>query len=246
MYTTTKRRAREAEKRIERHHYKFISDYVNVLHNDIYKKAEELYQCIRQKYPDGVKDLTKTFEYMNTVTPHKQVPRYYMSRKTKEESTNEKRMVLEIPLLPPSAVAPPQPVASPPYVAPPQPVASPPHVAPPQPVASPPHVAPPQPVASPPHVAPPQPVASPPHVAPPQPVASPPPDVSLPPLSEEVVLQLLQDLHQDPDLSKILNGFPLDDDSMMDTTTDLHPDIWDTIRPQDILPLEQELCNVLM
>ena len=214
MYTSKKRKVREAEKRVERLHFRFISDYVKVLHSDIYKKAEELYQSIRQKYPDGVKDLTKTFEYMNTVTPNNQVPRYYMSRKTKEKSTT-KRMVLEIPLFPSSDVSSP-----------------PPHVSSPPPDVS----------LPPPHVSSPSSDVS----SPPPHVSSPPPDVSLPPLSEEVFLQLLKDLHQDPDLSKILDGFPLDDDSMMDTTTDLQPDVWDSIRPQDISPLEQELCNVFM
>ena len=192
MYTSEKRRLRDAEKRVERMHYKFINDYVKALHGDIYKKAEELYQSTRQKYPDGVKDLTKTYEFMKTVTPQKQVPRYYMSRKTKEETTT-KRMVLEIPLMPPTAVSSPHPL-------PPQAVSLPP--------------------------------------------PSPPPAVSLPPLSEEVFLQLLQDLHHDPDLVKILEDFPIDDECMTDTT-DLQPDIWDSIQSQDISPLQQELSNML-
>ena len=187
MYTAAKRRVREAEKRVERLEFKFISEYVKVLHGDIHKKAEDLYKSIRQKYPDGVKDLTKTVEYMNAVTP------------------------------PPPAVSSPPPVVS----SPPPVVSSPPPV-----VSSPPPV-----VSSPPPV-----VSSPPPV-----VSSPTP---LPLLSEEVFHQLLQDLQQDPDLAKILNDFPLDD-SIMDTG-DLHHDIWDSIIPEDMSSLEQELESVFM
>ena len=225
MYTSEKRRLRDAEKRVERLHYKFVNDYVKALHGDIYEKAEELYQSTRQKYPSGVKDLTKTYEFMNTVTPQKPVPRYYMSRKTKEKTTM-KRMVLEIPLLPPQAVSSPHP-------SPPQAVSSP-HPSPPQAVSSP-HPSPPQAVSSP-HPSPPQAVSS--------PHPSPPTTVSLPPLSEEVFQQLLQDIYQDPDLVKILEGFPIDDECMTDTA-DLQPDIWDSIQPQDISPLQQELSNML-
>ena len=99
MHSATKRKVREAEKRIERLHYKFISDYVKSLHKDAFDKAEELYGEIRQKYPQGVKDLTKTVEFMKAVTPDRAIPRYYMCRKTLEASTE---MVLQIPLIQPS------------------------------------------------------------------------------------------------------------------------------------------------
>ena len=121
MYTATKRRLREAEKRVERLHYKFITEYMKSLHKDIFDKAEELYKNTRLLYPDGVKDLTKTIEFMQTVTPNKTIPRYYACRKTNEthiRASNGREMVLEIPLMPQSETT------SPPVAAPPPPAVS--------------------------------------------------------------------------------------------------------------------------
>ena len=121
MYTLAKRRVREAERRMERVEFKFITEYVKALHGDIYEKAKELYENTRQKYPDGVKDLTKTYEFMSVATPGKHVPRYYMSRRTKETTIMSKQMVLEIPLMLPQAVAVSSPrttVSSPPQASP--------------------------------------------------------------------------------------------------------------------------------
>ena len=272
MYTAAKRRVREAEKRVERLHYKFINDYVKNLHHNIYKDAENLYNTIRQKYPDGVKDLTKTVEYMEVVTPGKTVPRYYMSRKT-TETTTEMEMVLRIPLIQHDGkntktqdVAFPQDVASPPPTASfPQDVASPPPTASfPQDVALP--VLPEKVYQdllqelqkdsdlmeilnnspldggffSPPTASFPQDVASPP------PTASFPQDVALPVLPEKVYQDLLQELQIDSDLMEILNNSPLDGGfSCKDTTTDVN-DIWESIMPDDMSPLEDELRNVFM
>ena len=237
MYTAAKRRVREAEKRNERVEFKFITEYTKALHGDIYKEAKELYQNIRQKYPERIKDLTKTYEFMSVVTPGKDIPRYYMHRKTKKPIIPPKRMVLEIPLIPPQVL--PQPVSP---QASPQPVSP---QASPQPVS---------PQASPQPVLPqasPQPVlpqASPQPVLPqasPQPVlpqASPQPVLpqALPPLSEEVYCLLIQDLQQDPDLFRILNNFPLHDEDEC-----MRDNIWDTIQIDDISPLEQELYNIM-
>ena len=237
MYTAAKRRVREAEKRNERVEFKFITEYTKALHGDIYKEAKELYQNIRQKYPERIKDLTKTYEFMSVVTPGKDIPRYYMHRKTKKPIIPPKRMVLEIPLIPPQVL--PQPVSP---QASPQPVSP---QASPQPVS---------PQASPQPVLPqasPQPVlpqASPQPVLPqasPQPVlpqASPQPVLpqALPALSEEVYCLLIQDLQQDPDLFRILNNFPLHDEDEC-----MRDNIWDTIQIDDISPLEQELYNIM-
>ena len=255
MYTAAKRRVREAEKRNERVEFKFITEYTKALHGDIYKEAKELYQNIRQKYPERIKDLTKTYEFMSVVTPGKDIPRYYMHRKTKKPIIPPKRMVLEIPLIPPQVL--PQPVSPQASPQPVSPQASPQPVSPqasPQPVlpqASPQPVSPqasPQPVLP---QASPQPVlpqASPQPVLPqasPQPVlpqASPQPVLpqALPPLSEEVYCLLIQDLQQDPDLFRILNNFPLHDEDEC-----MRDNIWDTIQIDDISPLEQELYNIM-
>ena len=207
MYTAEKRRVRDAEKRRERVEFKFIAEYVRALHSDIYGKAKEFYYNIRQKYPDRVMDLTKTYEFVSKTTPGKDVPRYYMARRTKETTITSKMMVLEIPLMTPQAVA----VSSPPQASP-QPL--------------------------PPQASPPQ--ASP-HPQPPQASPHPPtPQTLPPPLSEEVYIQLLQDLQSDPDLARILNDFPLhhEDECMMD-------DIWDSIQTLEVSPLKQELSNIL-
>ena len=210
MYTAAKRRVREAEKRVERLHYKFINEYVKNLHHNIYKDAENLYNTIRQKYPDGVKDLTKTVEFMAVATPDKTVPRYYMSRKT-TGTTTEMEMVLRIPLIQHDGEnTGTQAVTSPPS---PQDVALP---------VLPEKV----------YVA----VTSPPS----------PQDVALPVLPEKVYQDLLQELQKDSDLMEILNNFPLDDEfSGNDTTMDVN-DICESIMPDDMSPLEDELRNVFM
>ena len=188
MYTAAKRRVREAEKRVERLHYKFINEYVKNLHHNIYKDAENLYNATRQKYPDGVKDLTKTVEFMAVATPDKTVPRYYMSRKT-TGTTTEMEMVLRIPLIQHDGKnTGTQTVTSPPS----------------------------------------------------------PQDVALPVLPEKVYQDLLQELQKDSDLMEILNNFPLDDGVFgNDTTMDVN-DIWESIMPDDMSPLEDELRNVFM
>ena len=230
MLSNAKRRVREAEKRHERLHFKFIAEYVKCLHNNVYNEAEELYKNIRHEYP-GVKDLTKTSEFMTVATPNKTVPRHYTSqrrenlrRSNKTQSSTDHtsstdhmpQMVLEIPLMPlrPNtlscvAVSPP---VSPPVL---------------------------------PSVAVSPPVLPPVAVSPP---VLPPVDASLPlPLSEDVYQDLLAELQHDPDLWRIINDFPLDDFSHEDSTidmNDLHEDIWDEIIPNDVVPLEDELERV--
>ena len=239
MYTAAKRRVREAEKRVERYHFKFITEYVKCLHQDIFKKAEELYNSTRQLYPDGVMDLTKTVEFMQTTTPNKPIPRYYSCRKTTTETSTTREMVLSIPLMVLNKNT-----SSPPAVSSPQAVSSPPTVSSPQAVSSPPTVSSPQAVSSPPTV-------------------SSPPVVSQPlPLSEEVFQQLLKELQQDPDLARILNNFsthdmdvsqqdphPLQiqdsfpqDDYCIDGMDDsLYNDLWDIIMQDNATPLEKQL-----
>ena len=225
MYTAAKRRVREAEKRLERLQYKFIAEYIKCLHNDTYKEAEKLYNNIKHQYPT-VKDLTKTAEFMFVATPGKRVPRYYTSRKTNPtQPTQTMEMVLEIPPMPSgpntslaAAVSPP---VSPPVLPPALPSVSPP--------VSPPVL---PPLVSPPVLPPALPSVS--------PTVSPPVDASHPLLlPEDVYLDLLAELQQDPELSQILNGFTYGDSFHGDTTND--DDIWESIIPDDPTPLEDEL-----
>ena len=218
MWSAAKRRVRDAEKRDERLHFKFIAEYVECLHKDVYDNAEELFNNIKCLYPN-VKDLTKTVEYMRKVMPAKPIPRYYASRKTKENIEGMSEMVLEIPLLqintitssPVRTASPPVPTTSSPVASPPVSTASP----------SVSTAWPPVPTVS-------SPVSTP---SLPVPTASPPV-----PLSENVYQTLLEDLQKDPDLWRLLNDFP---------TSDLFPednDMDDIIPSPDLFtPLETEL-----
>ena len=241
MYTAEKRRVREAEKRVERMHYKFITDYVKSLHNDTFVKAEELYRKIRRLYPHGVKDLTKTAEYMEVVTPDKAIPRYYASRKTVETNT-EMEMVLQIPLIPshqttrsttPQAAE----VLQPPAAEVLQPQAAE--------VLQPPAAE----VLQPPAAE----VLQPPAAE----VLQPPAAEVLQPLPEETYEKLLEELRKDPELMRILNDLPLDvpptasqplqscdvpnQELSNDDVFTYDNDMVDAIMPDDISPLEKEL-----
>ena len=119
---------REAKRNEERLHYKFIAMYFQNLHRDLFEKAEDLYDEVREKNPH-VKDLTKTAQFMAVAMPHIPVPRYYNNRNLRkntisqqqveentaqqqqvEENTTHQQqlegpqMVLEIPLHTPSSL----------------------------------------------------------------------------------------------------------------------------------------------
>ena len=211
---------RDAEKRTERLHYKFINEYVKALHRDTFDKAEDLYLKIRQLYPPGVKDLTKTVEFIKVVTPNKRIPRYYMSRKTVEPN---REMVLQIPLIsvpelarftappPPEVFQPPLPAAAAAEV-----------IQPPSGAAA--EVI--QPIAA----------AAAEVIQPPSGAAA----EVIQPIPEEVYQELLKELQKDPDLMRILGDLPLstlpnDDDD------DVFTHMFDDIMPNNITPLEEEL-----
>ena len=206
---------RDAEKREERLHFKFIVEYIKCLHKDTYNKAEELYKNIKHQYPT-VKDLTKTAEFMSVATPGKPIPRHYTSRKSNQTQSSmpQTEMVLEIPLmalgqntsLPVAASPPASPPVSPPVSLPVLPPVSPPVSL---------------------------------------PVSLPPVDASPPLLlSKDVYHNLLAELQQDPNLFQILNDYTLGDSSHEDTTIDMDDDIWDSIISDDVTPLEDELERV--
>ena len=92
-------KGREAKRNSERLRYKFIVNYVEGLHPDIYKKAEKLYKETKETNP-LVMDLTKTIKFMSAVTPDKKIPRYYYQRARQHERMQvaQRQMVLEIPL----------------------------------------------------------------------------------------------------------------------------------------------------
>ena len=93
---------REARRNDERLHFKFLSKYFQGLHADLFEKAEALFKEAKKKNP-GVKDLTKTSEFMATVTPGLPVPRYYQTRQIKNAkptttTTTTREMVLQVQL----------------------------------------------------------------------------------------------------------------------------------------------------
>ena len=105
--TTT--RGREAKRNQERLHFKFIVNYVKELHPEIFTKAAELYDEVKENNPN-VYDLTKTVQFMARVTPGKPIPRYYYQRQTYgQQQQHQQHMVLQIPLLRPDHLPEPQP-----------------------------------------------------------------------------------------------------------------------------------------
>ena len=96
------RRSRQAQTTADRHFYKFISYYVRATHNEIYEEALALFTQAKVENP-GVKDLVKTATYLRRAHPHARIPRYYNNRnlKSKQEPNlnNPKHMVLNIPLI---------------------------------------------------------------------------------------------------------------------------------------------------
>ena len=109
MSYSTKRSVREAEMRNERAYFKFIHDYVKNVQPDLYRQASNLHKTIRELYSSGVKDLTKTPEFMAETRPGVHIPRhFYRKNKISNPSNNnsEREMVLKIHLLPQGETAP--------------------------------------------------------------------------------------------------------------------------------------------
>ena len=223
MDTKGKRRSRDAQRTVERLHFKFITAYVENLYRDVYVEAQELFEYVRQKNP-GVKDLTKTAEFMSVAMPDKSVPKHYLSkrredirRRNTQTFNTQSRMVLNIPLVPLSSITSQPVVASPPSPSPPV-------------------------VASPPLPSPPV-VASPPLPSPPVVASSASPLTSFDTedpllLPTDVYQSLLEELKQDPDLWQILNDFNPCDEDMDAFVAD---DMGDVFMANDISPLEIEL-----
>ena len=236
MSDKTKRNIRDAEKRKERLHFKFISNYVEAMHRDVFIEAEELYEHVRRKNPK-VFDLTKTIEFVSVVTPDKKIPKHYKCRKQgcyAQVHDNMSMMVLDIPLIQlqpngslPAVAA--SPLLPPTVPSPPLPV-----VAASQPLPA---------VAASPPLPPTVPSPPLPTVAASQPLpavaASPPlpPTVPSPPLPADVYQGLLEDLQKDPDLYRILNDFSVLDYEDMN--------LGDVFISNDLTPLEIELETTL-
>ena len=230
-------RGREAIRNDERLYFKFIVKYIEGVHPEIFAKAVELHKEAKEKNP-GVNDLTKTTQFMTTVTPELPVPRYYNHRNLKVKNTTHhvrsfplkgevrnttrsiregSRMVLQIPLYKYESL----PSVTPPVT---------PHV--PSPPTVTPHVPSPPPVT--PHVPSPPPVT--PHVP-----SSPPL-----PITSDMYQELLTEIQRDPQMLQILNDFPFgNDDDISDFTFGNDDDdgisdlVWDDISS---LETEMDLC----
>ena len=95
-----KRRADDSRRRMERNKYKFITEYIQAIHGDVYQEACNIYEVIKEKNPT-IKDLTKTVDFVQNVTPEKKIPRHYLIRGSKQQKRlkNNTYMALNIPLM---------------------------------------------------------------------------------------------------------------------------------------------------
>ena len=89
---------REAIRNTERLYYKFICEYFEGTHNDLFNEARAFYNEVKEKYPH-VKDVTKTQEFMSRVTPNVPIPHYYLKRPRANTQKSSPLMQLQIPLL---------------------------------------------------------------------------------------------------------------------------------------------------
>ena len=221
MNTSTEGRGREAIRNKERLYFKFITEYFRNVHEDLFEKATKLYDEVKENNPN-VRDLTKTVEFVSTVTPNVLVPRYYRQRQLKMNKTihhqqqqlhiqHGPQMVLNIPLQrgsSPSTVSTPPPISTPSTVSTQTPMSTP--------------------------------ISTPPTVSTP-PLISTPPTMSTPPspqvLPANIYEGLLKEIQEDPDLYRILNDItlPVNDDDM-NPDTDLEQILTDFTLPEDINP----------
>ena len=254
---------REARRNEERLYYKFISQYFEGLHHDLFEKANALFKEAKEKNAT-VKDLTKTVQFMSEVTPELPVPRYYKNRPI-NKPTPPPQMALQIQLFDVqdlAALTPSVRVPSPPIFQQSTVPACVPDVdgdvqdlaasTPPVRVPSPPifqqstvpacvpdvdgdvqDLA-----ASTPSVRVPSPIFQQSTV----PVCVPDVDCEpLPLLTESAYKDLVAEIRKDPELSKILNDFPTFDDDDCETMNNF---VWDSIQPSnDISPLEMEMMQ---
>ena len=225
-----KKKGREARRNDERLYYKFIVKYMEGLHQDLFKKAVDLYNDAKQSNPN-VRDLTKTVQFMTEAMPNTPIPRYYKNRQTNvnKPRLQQPQMVLRIPLVK-------LPVSQPsPQVSHPSPPVSQPS----------PQVSHPSPPVSQPS----------PHLT--VPVSSQPSQLLLP-LAPDVYQDLLNELQHDPELQQILNDFPDNDETTNNFVCDdidmsqdpgfvcdesMNSFVWDTIDMYDISPLENEILG---
>ena len=252
---------REALRNNERLYFKFLNKYFEGLHHDLYEQADALYQQAKKNNP-GVKDLTKTIDFMTAVTPELDIPRYYKARQrmnvaptTPERTTREMVLRVELvdvqdlhhhtstaPVLPTVSQQEPHGSATPvclPNIETPVPL---PTVSQQEPHGS---TAP----VSLPNIETPVPLPTvsqqEPHGST-APVSLPNIDYEpLPPLSPSTYKDLLFELHNDPELGKIFDEYPSftnDDREVTNDSECMNEDVWNTIN-NDITPLEMELAN---
>ena len=229
---TTK--GREAKRNDERLFLKFIVKYMEGLHPEIYTKAVQLHNTIRENNP-GVSDLTKTVLFMSTVTPEKRIPRYYFNRSINRPK--QPQMVLNIQLLDHEQLSVPPQQSSPQLPVPPSQQPSPQLPVPPPQQPAPQLPVPPPQQSSPQQSAPQLPVPPPQQPSPQQPVPQLPvplPQQQLPLLPPNVYEDILAEIQRDPELYEIFND--ITDDQT------LNEFVWDDLYMlNDISPLENHM-----
>ena len=77
----------------------FIAEYTQTLHPDIYNKADQMYEELKELHPDK-RDIRKTPQFLSLTTGTKSLNSYYYKKKMLKKTRFEKldTMVLEIPL----------------------------------------------------------------------------------------------------------------------------------------------------
>ena len=77
----------------------FIAGYTQALHPDIYNKADQMYEELKELHPDK-RDIRKTPQFLSLTTGTKSLNSYYYKKKIFKKTRQEKldTMVLEIPL----------------------------------------------------------------------------------------------------------------------------------------------------
>ena len=77
----------------------FIEEYTKKLHPDVYNKASQMYDELKEMYPDK-RDVRKTPHFLTITTGTKSMNSYYYKKKMLKKKMGEKldTMVLEIPL----------------------------------------------------------------------------------------------------------------------------------------------------
>ena len=78
-------------------HAQFITAYTKAMHPEIYRKASQMYDDLKELYPEK-RDLRKVPQFLSLTTGTKSLNSYYYKNKMSRKIRQDDKMVLEIPL----------------------------------------------------------------------------------------------------------------------------------------------------